>query len=200
LPPQLHPNRFTRLTDSAGRFTFERVPPGQLIIGRVINGQFSHAQLIDVPPAQTIELSLGNAGRTVTGKIESADGQPLDWEAGNHPAFLHVTSLPLHIPKLPDSVATNRWVREFWDSSEGRARQISNVSYIFEFQSNNVFRADNVPAGTYECEIHYHQPASVADQPDVCLGILKQPVTIPPGNPDTPVNLGTLKIALKKTP
>jgi uncharacterized GH25 family protein len=200
ISPQLHPNRFTRLTDSASRFTFERVPPGQLIIGRVINMQFSHAQAIDIPPAQTVALSLGTGGRTVTGKIESADGQTLDWEAGNHPAFLHVTSLPLNIPKLADSVATNRWMREFWDSSEGRARQVSNVSYIFEFSSNNVFHADNVPAGTYECEIHYHQPASVADQPDVCLGILKQQFTIPPGEPDTPVNLGTLKITLKKTP
>jgi uncharacterized GH25 family protein len=200
LSPQLHPNRFTRLTDGIGRFTFERVPPGQLIIGRVINMQFSHAQIIDISPAQTVNLSLGAGGRTVTGKIESADGQELDWEAGNHPAFLRVSSLPLGIPKLADSVATNRWMREFWDSSDGRARQQSNVTYVFEFSSNNVFRVDNVSPGTYECEIHYHQPASVADQPDVCLGILKQPVTIPPGEPRTPINLGTLKIHLRRTP
>jgi uncharacterized GH25 family protein len=200
LCPQLHPNQFTRLTDSAGGFTFECVPPGQLIIGRVINMQFSHAQVIDIPAAQSVALTLGIGGRTVTGKIESADRQPLDWEGGNHPAFLHVTSPPLTIPKLSDSVATNRWMREFWDSSEGRKRQVSNVSYVFEFKSNDIFQVDNVLAGTYECEIHYHQPAAVADQSDVCLGILKQQVTIPTGEPDTPVNLGTLKITLKKTP
>ena len=200
LSPQLNPNRFTRLTDGAGRFTFERVPPGQLIIGRVTNMQFSHAQIIDIPSAQSADLSLGNGGRTVTGKIESADGQALDWEAGNHPAFLHVTAPPLSVPKLADSVATNRWMREFWDSSEGRARQVSNVSYVFEFSSNNVFHVDNVPAGDYECEIHYHQPGSLADHPDVCMGILKQPVTIPQGAPGIPVDLGTLKITLKKTP
>lgn len=200
LCPQFHPNRFTRLTDSAGRFTFERVPAGQLIIGRVIQTQFSHAQVIEIPPAQSAEVSLGVGGRTVTGKIESTDRQPLDWESGNHPAFLHVTSPPLTIPKLADSVATNRWIREFSDSFEGRARQVCNVSYAVEFSSNNIFHVDNVPPGTYECEIHYHQLTAAGDQPDVCLGILKQPVTIASDKLDTPVDLGTLKITLKKAP
>ena len=200
LCPQFQPNQFTKLSDSEGHFIFELVPPGQLMIGRIIQTQFSHGRVIDVASAQNTDVLLGGNGRIVTGKIESADGRQLDWEAGNHPAFLHFSLPPLNPPELADAVSTNKWMREYWDSSEGRGRQIFNVSYVFEFKSNNVFQAENVPAGTYECEIHYHQPSPVADQPDICLGILKKEVTIPalPADPDdTPVDLGKLIINLR---
>jgi uncharacterized GH25 family protein len=200
LCPQFHPERFTRLTDSEGRFTFDHVPAGQLMIGRILQTQFSHGQVIEIAPGQTTEISLGNIGRTVTGRIESADGRQLDWEGANHPAYLRISLPPLSVPKLADAVATNRWTREHWDSSEGRARQLRNVSYVFEFRSNNVFQTEDVPPGTYECEIHYHQAAAIAGQSDVCLGILKKEVTIPvlpAGEDDTPVDLGTLIINLR---
>jgi hypothetical protein len=129
-----------------------------------------------------------------------ADGRKLDWEGGNHLAFLHAKLPPLDIPKLPDGLATNAWLRAYWDSAPGRARQIAEVHYVLQFKSTNVFYANNVLAGVYECEIHYHEPAASADAPDNCLGILRKEVVIPespPGQNDEACDLGKLIINLK---
>jgi uncharacterized GH25 family protein len=198
--PRFQVNSFTALTDSQGRFTFEHVPPGEHIIGRLIDSRFSHGQVIKVASGETTRLVLGEGGRTITGSIVAADGRELDWEVGRHPAFLHARLPPLTIPKLADVLATNAWLRAYWDSEQGRARQISDVQYVLQFESSNVFHAENVPAGTYECEIHYHEPSARDDEADNCLGILRKEVVIPelpPGQHDKPCELGRMTITLK---
>ena len=198
--PRFQLNRFAALTDGQGRFTFEQVPPGQHIIGHLINLQFSHGQTIRVVSGETTTVVLGQGGRTIMGRMEAADGRQLDWEGGRHPAFLHARLPPLAIPELPDALATNAWLRAYWDSDPGRARQISDVHYVLQFESNNVFRAENIPAGLYECEIHYHEPSVREGEPDTCLGIMRKEIAIPelrPGQRDEPCDLGTMTTTLK---
>jgi len=197
--PQFQVNSFTALTDSQGRFTFEHVPPGQHIIGRLIDSQFSHGRETKVASGETTRVVLGEGGRTITGSIVAADGRALDWEIGRHPAFLQARLPPLVVPSLADGLATNTWLRAYWDSDQGRARQIADVHYVLQFESNNVFRAQNVPAGVYECEIHYHEPAAHDDEPDNCLGIMRKEVVIPElrrGQPEEPFDLGRMTITL----
>jgi uncharacterized GH25 family protein len=198
--PQFQINGFTALTDSQGRFTFERLPPGRHIIGRFIESQFSHGQAVTLKAGETTQIVLGEGGRTVTGRMVAADGRALDWEGGHHLALLRAGLPPLDIPKLPDGLAANAWLRAFWDSAQGRARQMSNLCYVLQFCSNNVFHAENVPAGVYECEIHYHEPAASANEPDHCLGIMRKQVVIPEspaGARDEPYELGSMTITLK---
>jgi protocatechuate 3,4-dioxygenase beta subunit len=200
LCPQFHANQFTRLTDAEGRFTFEQVPAGEHLIGRLIQNQFSHGQVVKVAPGKTTEVALGSGGRAFSGQMASADGRELDWEGFNHPAFLRAALPPLSTPQLADAMATNDWLRAYWDTPEGRTRQVSNVVYVLQFKSNNLFQVENVRPGSYECEIHYHQPGSAADEPDKCLGILRKQVEIPSvntGQPDLSVDLGRLVISLK---
>jgi uncharacterized GH25 family protein len=198
--PQFQVNSFTALTDSQGRFKFEHVPPGQHIVGRLIDSRVSHAQATKVASGETTRVVLGHGGRTITGSVVAADGRALDWEVGHHPAFLHAKLPPLTIPMLADGLATNAWLRAYWDSEQGRARQIADVLYVLQFESSNVFSAENVPAGVYECEIHYHEPAAHDDEPDTCLGIMRKEVVVPelrPGQPDEPCDLGRMTINLK---
>jgi uncharacterized GH25 family protein len=198
--PQLQANGYTVLTDSQGRFTVERVPAGRHMIGRFVGSHFSHGHAVNVASGETTRLALGEGGRTVAGRVAAEDGRELAWAGGDHPAFLHTKLPPLTIPKLPDGPATNAWLRAYWDSQEGRERQISEVQYILRFESNNVFRAENVPAGEYECEIHYHEPAILPGERDACLGILRKLVVIPDGRPGesgAACDLGTMTIALK---
>ena len=198
--PRLQVNSFTALTDHQGRFTFERVPPGEHIIGCLIDSKFSHGRAIKINSGETSRLVLGEGGRKITGRVTAADGRELVWESGNHPAFLQAGLPSLTIPELPDGGATNRWLRAYWDSAEGRARQISEVRYMLRFESNNVFHVENVPAGAYECEIHYHEPSARAGEPDACLGIMRKAVVIPElqrGQRDEPWDLGEMTITLK---
>jgi hypothetical protein len=202
LYPQFLVNSFTALTDSQSQFAFAHVPAGEHIIGRVIQSQFSHGQTIKTISGQTTRVVLGEGGRTVTGQMVVADGRKLDWEGGTQPAFLHTVLPPLAIPKLADGLATNAWLRAYWDSAQGRARQVAEVRYVLQFKSTNVFYAENVPPGVYECEIHYHEPAANADAPDNCLGILRKEVVIAepqPGQRDEPCDLGKLIITLKSS-
>jgi Carboxypeptidase regulatory-like domain len=198
--PRFQVNSFTVLTDGQGRFTFEHVPPGPLLIGRWIEARFSHSRRINVASGQTTEAPLGVGGRTVTAEVVAADGRALHWEATYQPAFLHAKLPSLTIPQLADGLATNAWWRAYWDSEAGRARQISDVSYTLQLGSNNVFHVENVPPGNYELEIHYHELSPRENEPDNCLGILRQEVVIPqlpPGQQDEPCNLGRMIITLK---
>ena len=71
---------------------------------------------------------------------------------------------------------------------------------MLRFESNNVFHVENVPAGAYECEIHYHEPSARAGEPDACLGIMRKAVVIPElqrGQRDEPWDLGEMTITLK---
>ena len=125
--PQFMANDFTVLSDGRGGFKIDHVPPGRHLLGRVIASQFSHGRAITVKSGETAEVILGKTGRTVTGSVVAADGRELDWETSGHPALLHLRLPPVIVPKLTNDLATNSWLRAYWDSAEGRARQVTLV-------------------------------------------------------------------------
>lgn len=196
--PLLLVNHFTALTDAAGRFQFDEVPPGEFLIGRLVDDQFSHGQPIQVHAGQTTTAQLGRTGRSVVVRVNAADGRTLDWGNTRQPAFLRKKLPSLVPPQTNDPVAEQLWLRNYWDSPAGRARQIASAPFVLQYQSNNVFTADNIPAGDYECEIHYHE--FTGSDTDRCLGIVKQDVRIPlagPASTNTPLDLGVLTIHLQ---
>ena len=201
LGPLLALNSFTTLTDAEGRFALDDVPPDQLLIGRFIHSQFSHGRLIQVLPGDTTQVALGGNGRTVIGRVAAADGRELDWDSAQPPAFLHPKQPPPAIPPSGDAGSTNAWLRAFWNSDEGKARQVADVHYVLQIDAGGAFHVENVPAGSYECEIHYHEPAPQSGEPDVCRGILRKEIEVAPllaNHPALPCDLGTLTIVLNE--
>ncbi len=198
--PQFQVNSFTALTDSEGRFVFDYVPPASAMIGCLMDSQFTRGRAIDIAPGQTSEVIFDGGGRTVTGRIVPSDGRQILWESGRQPAFLRKALPAVELPKLPDSRATNAWWRAYWDSAEGMARQKSETIYALQFASSNIFTAENVLPGTYECEIHRHVTSATNEDFDTCLGILRQKIVVPEAPPERsgePVDVGTLTINLK---
>jgi len=186
------------LADANGKFLFKQIPPGDFLIGRLVDSQFSHGQPVSVRPGETASVQLGKVGRRVIVHVKAADGRELDWDNTRQPALLHNKVAPLPAPPTKDPMAERLWLQNFWESPAGRARQIASAPYVLQFQSNDVFQADNIPAGDYECEVHYHvQGGSEADR---CLGIARREVNIPPPKPSTDdeaFDLGSLTIELK---
>lgn len=197
--PRFLVNGFTALADPEGRFLFEKVPPGEFLIGRFMNSKFSHGQPVHVAPGKTTVANLGKiSDRSLTVRIVAADGRELDWENTRQPAVLHAKMPPLAVPPITNALARQLWLLNYWDSPEGRARDIANVPYVMQYQSNNVFSVENVPAGDYECEIHYHE--ATGDASDQCIGIVTNSVRIPAmgkGAVNDPVDLGTLILQIK---
>ena len=194
-----HVNAFSALTDDEGRFHMEQVPPGGIMVGRVIRSQFSNGQAVEIQPGVNRRIVLGDSGRTVAGRVLVLD-EAADWESWNHPAFLRSSLPPLEQPKFNDAAQEGAWARTYWNSAAGEARQVAGVPYVLTLEPNGRFRADDVPPGDYELEIHYHEPSASTGAPDVCRGLLKQKVTIPKapaGQPDAPVDLGTWTLTLK---
>jgi len=194
-----HVNAFSALTDEEGRFHMEQIPPGRIMVGRVIRSHFSNGQAVEIQPGVNSQIVLGESGRTVAGRVLVSD-EAADWESWNHPAFLRTSLPPLEQPKFNDAAEERAWSRTYWNSAAGETRQLAGVPYVLTLESNGRFRADAVPPGDYELEIHYHEPSASTGAPDVCRGLLKHKVTIPKapaGQPDAPVDLGTWTLTLR---
>jgi RNA polymerase sigma factor (sigma-70 family) len=99
---------FTERTDDAGHFWFEKVPPGLVQVSRRLAAReegstftaSTQSQTISVEPGQTVEVSLGGDGVTVTGRFVLASPDPgVAWDIT--PQNLR----PAEMPKIPGEVS-----------------------------------------------------------------------------------------------
>ena len=161
-------------TDSHGIFVFERVPPGQARISRMIriserSSRYSHSTSVEAKAGETVSITIGGLGRPVTGKVLVPDylKEKFDWQH---------TDYGLRI-----------------DSSEGPYRQLG-----FKIQGDGAFRIDDVPAGDYYLYVNaYAPPAAPRSFRGERIGLLSQHFTIPEmpnGRSDEPLDLGALEL------
>jgi RNA polymerase sigma factor (sigma-70 family) len=138
-------------TDANGNFSFERVPPGQYMVARIVdynhggegNIGITHGQIIEVLPGTITEVSFNSGGRTVVGQFKfSVSSRKLDWHQ-NLP-YLQENRSDLPEPKkidFPIDEATYNGRRNRWDSSMRR--------YYLRVAGDNTFSVQGVPAGNY---------------------------------------------------
>ena len=178
-------------TDAQGRFSFDRVIPGQSEVARVVvtdfgNGMQQHMgcwqEPVDVAPGQSVEVRIGGKGRPVVGRValQAPPGVQVDWRR-NRPATIEKPRVfnPLRgIFGLVDPHANDRFAASL--DKDGR------------------FRVEDVPPGRYELTVTIDAPPS-ADRPGPTreLGQVKVPVDVPEGDADAPVDLGEIPAEVK---
>ncbi|MBN2313999.1 MAG: carboxypeptidase regulatory-like domain-containing protein [Sedimentisphaerales bacterium] len=161
-------------TDDNGVFIFERVPPGQARVSRMIrindrSSRYSHSTPVEVQAGQTVDIMIGGTGRPVTGKVLVPDylKEKFSWQH---------TDYGLRV-----------------NSSEGSYRQIA-----FKINTDGTFRIDDVPAGDYYLYVNaYGPPAQPQTFRGERIGLLSQHFTIPEmpnGRSDEPLDLGALEL------
>jgi hypothetical protein len=187
----LHSHHYSAVVDARGNFEMERIPPGDFVIGRLVQSQLSHGQAIELAPDQVLHITLGSGGRRIHGEVLGERPQELDWDSWNHPAFLRRKIPPLDPPEFPNAAARNDWFWDFGNSRAGKTRRAGEMPYLFEVQRGGAFEVENVPAGVYELEIHYHEPGEIGTK-DRCLGKVKREVTIEDGSGG--LDLGILRM------
>lgn len=206
-------------TDAQGAFVFERVPPGWCEVAAEYRLQRggddvttpSHNVPVEVQPGQTAQVTLGGTGRTVVGQVAFRGGVPahaVDWHQQWY--FLQSRLAPPRMP-MPDlsrarspeaqrraMLEYQQRQRDFWRSEEGRALARQHRRYALLFETNGSFRIQDVPAGTYELQIHLAQREEEDGGSSYrSLGWLSREVVVPEGPADQPVNLGTLLMTVR---
>jgi beta-lactamase regulating signal transducer with metallopeptidase domain len=201
-------------TDASGRFTFDRVEPGEVGVGRMIMGQtwstttgpYAH---VDVKPGQTATVTIGGKGRPVIGKIQvppQLKGKiNLDRLSGR---FMTQTS-PLRPPLPPgwekmSLEAKKQWRTRFENSPEGhqfaqkiREQQDGLQSYGFVINPDGSFRMEDVVPGTYVGNGIIYGPSNAQGDFGRPIARLNATVTIPPiptGRSDQPLDMGVITV------
>ena len=145
------------VTDSEGRFIFERVPPVEVALRERHNQTYGLINGMDVKPDETSRITIVTEGRTVVGHLEPEAGltNRFDWAGGDgwlapDVDIRQVAQLPA-IPAEFDTFETRaEWWRT-WAGSDVSRRRVDLLSRdrLIEIHSDGSFVADLVKPGTY---------------------------------------------------
>ena len=178
---------YTTVTDQQGQFAFDRVVPIPGAVWRVVTNAASPLgssawgwqERVEVKPNQTARVRIGGKGRPVIGRVvvDGTPEPPVDWTK-NQPVVIHVPH-----EELKDSLD---W-REF----------------ASHFDKDGRFHVEDVPPGKYVLEV----TVNAASYPTVRgaeaeIGHVRITVTVPEtpaGQPDAPLDLGTITAELFET-
>lgn len=205
-----------------GSFAFNRVPPGDrtisirhsVQIGDNTRSANSHSHPLQLDPGASTNLVIGEAGRTLIGRMKVTGGDPedVDWRRDFHTLTLQ-RALEMNLRPLDFSNAKTDeqrqalWAEQrkqeavFWRSPAGRAWERSQRTYVLEFETNGTFRVSGVPPGSYMLSINPTDPTREDYSYDQ-IGNLSQAATVPeagPGDAGKPVDLGEIEIAIRAT-
>jgi hypothetical protein len=175
--------------DDNGNFLIEKAPPGDRMLyveykfRESNNGEtpLSHGKVVTLKAGVTNEFVLGGNGRKVTGyvKLLGGDHSDVDWKRDVHRLNLIQTQAQV----LPDG----RPVRNALDGN-----------YVLVFETNGVFRVDNVPPGRYLLNITPNDPEEeyYRNKP---LGTLSKEVVVPDqsgAKVNQPFDLGAVELKI----
>ncbi len=182
-------------SDAQGRFTFERVVPGEVGISRQIeytdrdiaSGGGSPSATVRVAAGATVRLDLGGTGRAVVGKtaLPAELAGRKDWPYG----FSYLVRKPASIE--PGGAGRDA-------PSVGRRA----ASFTFKVEADGSFRIEDVEAGTYELVITAHEVPPDRRGLGNVLATTRSEVVVPAmpgGRSDLPLDLGAVMLtAVKK--
>jgi hypothetical protein len=149
-------NGFKTTTDEQGKFTFEKVPPTDGQVVRLIKSSpnswmHSHNTDVTVQPGQTTYVTLGDSGSVIRGFARLV-GPP---DAGDQ--LMVNGMLNTKMPDVPpfDSPAESK---AFFSSDVWKARIRDSRNFAIPVAADGTFMVDSVPPGTYTLRITVGQP------------------------------------------
>jgi hypothetical protein len=196
---------FEAKTDSAGSFSFDKVPPGECDIFRQTlrfpHGFESHETSVMVAAGSVTEVLLGGGGRPVIGKAILTGGtRAIDWQNVTVQLRLKTARDPGTRPQRADFSSTQAYIEAanyFFATSRAQRR------FGAFCNSDGSFRLQDIPAGTYELKIIVRgfKPDSV--EANVFSGLLPEIASlarevtvpeIPDAQSTEPLDLGILEL------
>jgi hypothetical protein len=164
--PRLFARYYTR-TDDEGRFVFDRVVPGSVLLEPDL-GPWEQSELTSsqhlpliVEPGRTYKVALNSTGCTVVGKVVLPPGRIREMTWGH--GINYFIALKEGIP-VPDEIKEldfdwRRGFSDIWTASrEGRAYFQTLHKHFVKLSSDGSFRIDGVKAGKYEFVVRIYDP------------------------------------------
>jgi hypothetical protein len=198
--------RLETTTDAEGKFSFDKVPPGDCVVSRQYRTPVifvsSHKANLMVRAGETTEVALGGSGRSIVGKAMMPDGTgSTDWQkvsvrlrskTGNEPGARPKRE---DFPAVQDYIAANERYFRFY-------RDQQHFSTVCE--GDGSFRISDVPVGSYELAIEVRDskqnsvtPHDISD-PSPVVASLGHEVVVPDGQGSEAIDLGTLELVAKQ--
>ncbi len=186
---------YSAVTDSEGRFQFDRVEPGLYGIGVLerfdqrrskMSMPFyttNHSRNIAVEPGETQEVTLGGTGRRITGKIVPPEG------AAESIALLGATGRRIYTP-MSDAARSEPGYRE---TAAFRAEYETHAMVMLDLEADGSFSTHDVPPGRYVGHIEVSAADADNGRP---IGQANFDFTVPEGEYNTPIDLGTVEITM----
>jgi hypothetical protein len=183
-------NGYKSTTDEQGQFTFEKVPPGDGAIVRLIStspNSWTHSDStpVSVKPGETTKVKLGDAGALLKGTVRF-ETPPADGEVPNIEG-----TLSSQTPNLP-SFNSSAEARAFYSSPEWKELNKLRKNYAIASSPDGSFTVDNVVPGTYSLNITARKGGDqLWMHPPIAAG--QTSVTVPDSaNPLSPINIGEI--------
>jgi len=188
-------------TDASGRFTFERVVPGEAAVFRELairldNGPArvrSHFIYVDAAPGQTVQADIGGTGRPVTGVLKppASDGSLVYLGHLNVPE--PVMPLPANWQSMTEG-EKQRYAQQWDRTPEGKALKLKRAGFYMGVAPDGSFRIADVPPGQYR--LQFRRTLDSGGQFLEVLAKAEISVTVPPmagGRSDEPLDVGTIQ-------
>jgi beta-lactamase regulating signal transducer with metallopeptidase domain len=180
--------RFNKMTDGHGRFSFEYVPAGRFSVVDSL-GMAEHAT---VKPGQTTVVKLGGSGRAVVGKFQKIRNPYVQFEWGNEFGYYLFMTAPSETPKR----FRTKEDLETWRKQPEVERQFETFhSRRLECAKDGSFRIDQVDPGKYELAVTLFNPKPKTFGSEA-IGGYEGTFDVPSSPPNTrqPLDLGVIEV------
>ena len=199
-------------TDSGGRFSFEKVPPGecsifrQKVLSREIRAGFeSHETSVVISAGMVTQVALGGTGRPIVGNalLPGATGA-VDWQSVPVNLRLKTAYEPGLRPRRDDFASNEPFIQAMDRWVEARRAQQRFGAFC---DSNGSFRLPDIPGGTYELKIELRDykldsvsPHDLSDPAPVIASLIREVIVpeVSGGEKKEPLDLGTLELVPKR--
>ena len=142
---------FQARTDEQGRFVITFVPPAPHVIGRLVptgdnSWRTSQLATVDVTAGETTVTNVGGTGRTVIGKVKTAEGTAPSFR--NRSGY--ITTQSLKLLERGWQLKTDAERKAFFQSPEVQAAFRDRWAFSVLVSQDGSFRAEDVMPGKYE--------------------------------------------------
>jgi thiol-disulfide isomerase/thioredoxin len=193
------------MADEQGRFVAPFAPAGDVRVSIKREGDWCTGVLVDVKAGATVRAEVGGTGRAVIARIVAPEGGAPDADHIANSTFAVDNDLrPVPYPKdvLKNQDKDNAWLKQWWDSPEGRAYRRDNWFNIMsrKLQPDGTIRVDDVPPGSYRLRLTYRADPFSGFNPSADALVATKQFNIPAvpgGRSDEPLDLGELRPAPK---